>query len=345
VEPFGISIIIPTFNRVALAPRAVASALREAGPDDEVIVVDDGSTDDTRAALAPFLARIRLIAAAHAGAGAARNRGIAEARNPWVAFLDSDDEWLAGHLSLHRRLHQARPDLVFSFSNFSVQDRQQTRPRFLQHWQAHPKPWTKLIGPNVPFGKLVAEDGPDGEADVYIGDVYLSEMIADIIPTFTLVARRDALPDAEWFAPDVPVFEDWQAFGRLAARGLCGFIDRDTAIQHGHAHGRLTDLHELRKLAARLKLLRRVWGGDPQFVHAHQREYRSFQRTTQLALAKCLLTMGHMREARQELRQIEKTPLTYRVFASLPSPLARSVVRTWRTLRGRRVDDREALSA
>lgn len=341
----GISIIIPTYNRAALLPRAVASALREAGPCDEVIVVDDGSADATSAALAPFRERVRVIVAPHAGAGATRNRGIAAAGKPLVAFLDSDDEWLPGHLALHRRLHEAWPKLVFSFSNFSVEDAGCRRGGFLRAWQADPQPWTALIGQPVALGDVLDAAGPEAAAALYIGNVYLSEMLADMIPTFTLVARRAALPDAEWFAADVPVFEDWQAFGRLASRGLCAFVDYDTAIQHGHAYGRLTDQHDLRKLAARLKLLRRVWGGDPQFVRAHQAEYSCRQRTTQLALARCLLTMGRMQEARKELKEIERSPLSYRVFASLPAPVARGVVRTWRVLRGRQEEKPETVSA
>src|SRR4051812_26283844 len=88
-----VSIVIPTYNRAALVGRAIESALRAASPGDEILVVDDGSTDGTEAALASFRDRIRFITAPHRGAGATRNRGIAEAGGDLIAFLDSDDEW------------------------------------------------------------------------------------------------------------------------------------------------------------------------------------------------------------------------------------------------------------
>src|SRR5436190_457298 len=103
-----VSVVIPTYNRAALVPRAVASAIANTVSGDEIIVVDDGSTDGTREALAPFAKKIRLLEGRHAGAGAARNLGIAEARGDLIAFLDSDDEWLRNKLMLQRALMEAR---------------------------------------------------------------------------------------------------------------------------------------------------------------------------------------------------------------------------------------------
>ncbi len=88
-----ISVIIPTYNRAAQVAAAVRSVLEQTWTGSEVIVVDDGSTDATEAALAPFLGRIRYIRTENGGASAARNRGILEATGEWVAFLDSDDTW------------------------------------------------------------------------------------------------------------------------------------------------------------------------------------------------------------------------------------------------------------
>src|SRR4051794_14485488 len=98
--PLSVSVVIPTYNRAHLVPRAVASALANVIAGDEVIVVDDGSTDGTETALAPYRERIRLVNGRHAGAGGARNLGVREARGDLVAFLDSDDEWMPGKLAL-----------------------------------------------------------------------------------------------------------------------------------------------------------------------------------------------------------------------------------------------------
>lgn len=88
-----VSVIVPTYNRGDLVTQAVDSLLRQTVPPDEIIVVDDGSTDHTRAALEPFMARIRYIHQENGGLAAARNRGIRESRGELLAFLDSDDLW------------------------------------------------------------------------------------------------------------------------------------------------------------------------------------------------------------------------------------------------------------
>ncbi len=89
-----VSICIPTYNRAALVQEAVASVLAQTWREFELIVVDDGSTDDTTEALAAYASRIRLIRReSRGGVSAARNTGIAAARGEWLAFLDSDDLW------------------------------------------------------------------------------------------------------------------------------------------------------------------------------------------------------------------------------------------------------------
>ena len=96
-----VSVIVPTFDRVALLPRALASALSQTGPALEVLVADDGSTDGTAGALARYASdpRVRVLRLEHGGVCRARNSAVAEARAPLLAFLDSDDEWAPGKLA------------------------------------------------------------------------------------------------------------------------------------------------------------------------------------------------------------------------------------------------------
>src|ERR1700688_231827 len=104
-----VTVVIPTYNRGHLIHRALGSAIADIDGDDEIIVVDDGSTDATVDVIRKFEdPRIRYIRQANLGAGAARNRGTSEARNELVAYLDSDDEWIPGKTALQRRFLAAR---------------------------------------------------------------------------------------------------------------------------------------------------------------------------------------------------------------------------------------------
>jgi glycosyltransferase involved in cell wall biosynthesis len=97
-RPF-FSVIIPTFNRAAFVGKAVESVLSQKFADVEVIVIDDGSTDETADVLQGYGKRILAIHQANAGVATARNSGIERACGEWIAFLDSDDEWLPEYLA------------------------------------------------------------------------------------------------------------------------------------------------------------------------------------------------------------------------------------------------------
>jgi glycosyltransferase involved in cell wall biosynthesis len=93
-----VSVIIPTFNRSKLVVKALRSVLCQTYRDYEIIVVDDGSTDDTAKALTPYMDRIRYVYQANLGASAAQNRGVQLARGKWISILASDDLWLPAKL-------------------------------------------------------------------------------------------------------------------------------------------------------------------------------------------------------------------------------------------------------
>jgi glycosyltransferase involved in cell wall biosynthesis len=94
----NISVVIPTYNRVDLLPRALESVLQQTLAPDQVIVVDDGSDDATREMVAEHYPGIDYIYQQNKGVSSARNTGIQAASGDWVAFLDSDDAWLPGKL-------------------------------------------------------------------------------------------------------------------------------------------------------------------------------------------------------------------------------------------------------
>ena len=105
------SVVIPVYQAAGTISEAICSALGQSTPPLQVIVSDDGSTDDIAGALAPFKDRILVVRGENAGAAAARNRGLAVASGEFVVFLDSDDAWLPEYLERLGALAEARPDL------------------------------------------------------------------------------------------------------------------------------------------------------------------------------------------------------------------------------------------
>ncbi len=127
-----VSVVIPTYNRAKKVQGAIESVLAQTFSDLEVIVVDDGSEDDTGKVLAEtFGDRIRYHYQANQGASAARNKGIAEARGEWIAFLDSDDEWERDKLEWQfKTLKQFDPQCGGCYTDVQVFNHPETRTFF-----------------------------------------------------------------------------------------------------------------------------------------------------------------------------------------------------------------------
>lgn len=275
MSPLAVSAVIPTYNRAHLLPRSIGSALAALGPGDEVIVVDDGSTDGTDELVASYGDPVRLVRGEHGGAGAARNLGYAAAAGPLVAFLDSDDEWFPDKIELQRALFEAWPELVYCCSDFSIQlNSGGERHRWLSLWMDRALRLDRVFGPGRPYSSLAAL--PPGREDfpVYSGDLYRAMMRRAFIAAFTLMLRKEAAPDLH-FATDLATAEEWPAFGALTARGPGAILDTETARQNGHEGPRLTEAGLDTWADCWLEGLERVWGSDPHFLAAHGDEYRA----------------------------------------------------------------------
>jgi glycosyltransferase involved in cell wall biosynthesis len=128
------SAIIPAYQAAKYLAEAIESALAQTRPPDEIIVVDDGSTDGTADIAAGFGARVRCERQAHAGIGAARNRGLALARGERIAFLDADDLWTPAKLEVSQQALDADPGVAMVFGHVrqfrspEVEDRDGRRP-------------------------------------------------------------------------------------------------------------------------------------------------------------------------------------------------------------------------
>jgi len=117
-----VSVIIPTYNSARYVAEAVDSVLRQSFDDFEVIVIDDGSTDDTQSVMSRYGSPVRYIRQKNGGVSRARNRGIEESRSRYVAFLDADDTWFPNKLEKQMAAIRNQPSHRACYSAFLVVD-------------------------------------------------------------------------------------------------------------------------------------------------------------------------------------------------------------------------------
>jgi glycosyltransferase involved in cell wall biosynthesis len=115
-----VSVIVPVYNCETYVEEAIRSVLEQDYPAKEIIAVDDGSTDGTLAVLRGFGDHIRVVAQPNGGPPRARNAGLREARGDYIAFLDADDVWLQGKLSVQVAHMEANPDVGVCYTGWHV---------------------------------------------------------------------------------------------------------------------------------------------------------------------------------------------------------------------------------
>ncbi|MEN9578289.1 MAG: hypothetical protein RJA70_1298 [Pseudomonadota bacterium] len=203
-----VSTIIPTYNRSVEVLRAVRSALCQTYDRQEVLVVDDGSTDDTEAQLSShFGTRIRYLKKANGGVSAARNFGMREARGEFIAFLDSDDEWRSDKLRLQVEFLTAHPEfgLVVTDIEWVDPNGETTRvERRREHFPAS-------------------------------GDVLASALREPTITPSTAMLRKRVVDEVGEFDVALKTAEDIEYYLRIARRYKVGLIDQAlTKYMAGH---------------------------------------------------------------------------------------------------------------
>jgi glycosyltransferase involved in cell wall biosynthesis len=324
----SLSVIIPTHNRAGMICRAIDSVIPQLTVDDEIIVIDDGSTDGTEESLNKVRERIIYRRIAHGGAGRARNEGIEIARNNLIAFLDSDDEWMPKKIELQRALLQARPDVLFCFSDRRHLDLEKhpESPLVSDLLKSYGE---YMLGPGVPFSSIAPL--PEGMDDfmVHIGDLYGKQMERQLVSVITLMYRRESKHKGDLkFPEDLPTREDWEFVGKLGRKGLAAYLDCATAISHRHEGPELIKLDHLDPTAflnARIKLLERVWGADSTFLKVHREEYLMVNHELHKSLIREFLRLGRTEEAREEIRKNMNIPVTYKLLSRFPGFVNRSL--------------------
>lgn len=195
-----VSVIIPAYNRAKVIERSVQSVLAQTSQEFELLVVDDGSTDNTAGVISALAAKDRRVHfmqhEMNRGAQAARNTGIRAARGEWIAFLDSDDEWLPH--SLESRLAAAREEFKVVHSDCYVVRADGEMKRFGV---------PPLAGPT--YRTLLTQPGP-------------------VFPA--LLVAKEALERIGYLDEKIVSWQEWDTSIRLARYYPFGFVAEPTFI-------------------------------------------------------------------------------------------------------------------
>ncbi|HTF92599.1 MAG TPA: glycosyltransferase [Verrucomicrobiae bacterium] len=197
-----VSVVIPTYNRWPMLGEAIESVLGQTYPGFELIVVDDGSTDDTVAQLGKYRSRLRLFSQVRKGVSAARNVGAGEARGSLLAFLDSDDLWRPTKLAFQADFMELHPEIdICQTEEVWIRNAVRVNPRAI-----HRKP---------------------------AGDIFLPSLDLCLVSPSAVMMRRDLFVALGGFDEALPVCEDYDLWLRIAIDHQVALIPEPLVIKRG----------------------------------------------------------------------------------------------------------------
>lgn len=293
-----VSVVLPTYNRAHTLGASLASVLEQTEVDAEVIVVDDGSTDET----GPLLARsgdprLRVLHEPHRGIAGARNAGVAASRAPYIAFHDSDDLALPGRLARALTLLRADPGIDCVIQNGILLPPEGST-------ETDPKPW---ISPTV---ARTLVDRPIGVAEVYRWNLGQLQGM-----TFT----RTAVLAAGGFDASFEVLEDLDLVLRVAARGGIRFLDAPAFSYR--RHGGSASFDRVRVREASIRVAEKLIRDHPAVLEMigrqafTRRQARRYARVAHLRFERG--DVAGARAALAQARTLAPTNVRYRVQALL----------------------------
>ncbi len=319
-----VSVIIPTYNREKFVAKAIDSILSQTFRDYEIIVVDDGSTDNTRQILGPYGAKITYLYQENSGVSAARNTGIQHATGEWIAFLDSDDEWHPEYLSRQIGRVSSHPGAIFHMTNsVHISLDGKTESTFL------------LNGCKKKFRKKKC----------LIFDNPLSFILMH--PLWFVQAtlmHRETLLKSGLFNPTISRAEDFDLIARLALQGALGICDEELVFIYRRQEKidslvvqNIKNPEQARETCAKIYLnLKKMAGNSPASIKLLNRLLCSNSR----ALGHLVLTRGKKKEARayyKESLSFEFTAigLTTYILSLCPASMTIWLLNFMRTIKKR----------
>ena len=213
-----ISVVIPTYNRAAFVVAAIESVLAQTYPHVEILIVDDGSTDETSEKVRELIELnsregatvkpIRYIHQNNQGPSRARNQGIAKAQGSWIAFLDSDDFWLPEKLELQVRTLERFEECGACYTNARLVD---TSGLNTTAFEVSRRPYNDFMG-------VVPDE------TIQLAKAFGGSWIQ------TLVVRRDLVQQIGGFDPGMPWAEDRDFLFRLSLVTRFCYVDKPLAV-------------------------------------------------------------------------------------------------------------------
>jgi glycosyltransferase involved in cell wall biosynthesis len=282
-HPIKFSVIIPSFNNAGTLARAIESVLAQSYQAHEIIVIDDGSTDDTRVVVQPFGDMVRYIHQANAGVSTTRNNGARYATGDWLTFLDADDIYMPDRLMAHAAWLERDPELDFLFAD---QEQRDDSDKLLH-----------MAIAGSAFGRELVARHP-GLTDIPLSRDDFRDFIADGFAEIrTLSLPRKTFLDLGGFPTDRRIGEDMYFFIRLcAASRKGGVVNRPLAVYYIYPNS------ALRKdvVAAQTAYVETIESLEPELRDGHPQIRRGWQaklRQGRLSLAYMHLRAGRRGEA------------------------------------------------
>lgn len=240
-----VSVIVPTYNRAYCLEQTLDSVLAQTYSNFEIVVIDDGSTDDTYKLFEGRYAgdsRIKYFPQANGGLPAARNAGIRRATGKYIAFCDSDDIWLPHKLAVQVACLEKFPEVGLVWTDLSAVD-PDGRELHKRYTRIGYETW-KLFSMEQLFSKSAKLSSLDPalsvDGDVYVGDVFTAMVVGAIINIPTVIVSRERVEAVGLFDETMKVGEDYDFDLRVCCAGPVAFVDIATVAYRVGAPDQLT---------------------------------------------------------------------------------------------------------
>ena len=228
------SVIIPTYNRGKYICQAIESVFQQTTKDIEVIVVDDGSTDNTKEVIRPYLKNIKYISAENGGAAHARNIGMEAATGEYIAFLDSDDLYYPYKIKLQTDVLDKFPDIAMvcteasAFNEAGYWDEYHLKKYHAPAYVGKGLTYEKIFSENILLKDAGLDSGNWENKKIYMGNIFDTYIKNLVIFTMSAMFRRNILNTIGMQNTKYWLGEEFEFTLRICKNYKVGFIDVPT---------------------------------------------------------------------------------------------------------------------